>query len=95
MQEFVKGDGKATTVPQLLEKLSRPGQMPFYYCGGLEILLQAVADCECSFGRSFAQLSFSSNVFVPTLSSITCFTGPPISWFYGQNDLQARMDTLT
>ncbi|KAM9359056.1 tetratricopeptide repeat protein 12 [Symphorus nematophorus] len=45
MQEFDKGDEKATTVPQLLEKLSRPGQMPLYYCGGFEILSQAVADC--------------------------------------------------
>ncbi|XP_044211023.1 tetratricopeptide repeat protein 12 isoform X2 [Thunnus albacares] len=44
-QEFDKGKGKATTVPQLLEKLSRPGQMPIYYCGGLEILSQAVTDC--------------------------------------------------
>ncbi|XP_044059236.1 tetratricopeptide repeat protein 12 [Siniperca chuatsi] len=45
MQAFDKGDGKATAVPQLLEKLSRPGQMPLYYCGGLEILSQAVTDC--------------------------------------------------
>ncbi|XP_051254268.1 tetratricopeptide repeat protein 12 isoform X1 [Dicentrarchus labrax] len=45
MQEFDKGDGKATTVPQLLEKLSRPSQMSFYYCGGFEILSQAVTDC--------------------------------------------------
>ncbi|XP_070685928.1 tetratricopeptide repeat protein 12 [Pempheris klunzingeri] len=44
-QEFDKGHRNATTVPQLLEKLSRPNQMPFYYCGGLEILSQAVADC--------------------------------------------------
>ncbi|XP_070762621.1 tetratricopeptide repeat protein 12 [Enoplosus armatus] len=45
MQEFDKGGGKSTIVPHLLEKLSRPGQMPFYYCGGLEILSQAVTDC--------------------------------------------------
>ncbi|XP_060902572.1 tetratricopeptide repeat protein 12 isoform X1 [Labrus mixtus] len=45
MQEFDKGEGKATTVHQLLEKLSKPGQMPFYYCGGLDILSQAVSDC--------------------------------------------------
>ncbi|KAM7413322.1 hypothetical protein PAMA_020625 [Pampus argenteus] len=44
-EEFDKGERKATTVPQLLEKLSRPGQLPFYYCGGLEILSQAVTDC--------------------------------------------------
>ena len=77
-QEFDKGEGKAIAVPQLLEKLSRPGQMPFYYCGGLEILSQAVTDCECSFGRCLVQLSFSSNLFVPSLSLITCFTGSPI-----------------
>ncbi|XP_040902834.1 tetratricopeptide repeat protein 12 [Toxotes jaculatrix] len=44
-QEFDKGEEKATAVPQLLEKLSRPGQMLFFYCEGLEILLQAVTDC--------------------------------------------------
>ncbi|KAM7399474.1 hypothetical protein PAMP_018745 [Pampus punctatissimus] len=44
-EAFDKGEGKATTVPQLLEKLSRPGQLPFYYCGGFEILSQAVTDC--------------------------------------------------
>ncbi|XP_078099860.1 tetratricopeptide repeat protein 12 [Sander vitreus] len=45
MQEFDKGEANATKVPQLLEKLSRPGQIPLYYCGGLEILSQAVTDC--------------------------------------------------
>ncbi len=55
MQEFDQGNGKATTVPQLLEKLSKPGQMPFYYCGGLMILSQALTDCECSFARGFPQ----------------------------------------
>lgn len=64
MQEFDRGDAKARTVPQLLEKLSRPGQMPLYYCGGFEILSQAVTECECSFWRSFAQSSFPSNLFV-------------------------------
>ncbi|KAF1394026.1 hypothetical protein PFLUV_G00022230 [Perca fluviatilis] len=44
MQEFDKGEASATRVPQLLEKLSRPGQIPLYYCGGLEILSQAVTD---------------------------------------------------
>uniref|UniRef100_A0A8C9YEE6 Uncharacterized protein n=1 Tax=Sander lucioperca TaxID=283035 RepID=A0A8C9YEE6_SANLU len=78
MQEFDKGEANATKVPQLLEKLSRPGQIPLYYCGGLEILSQAVTDCKCSFGRSlFLQLSFSFNLFVPTLTSITCFTDLP------------------
>ncbi|KAK9520849.1 hypothetical protein VZT92_020709 [Zoarces viviparus] len=44
-QEFDKGEGNGTGVPQLLEKLARPGQIPLYYCGGLEILSQAVTDC--------------------------------------------------
>ncbi|XP_073340609.1 tetratricopeptide repeat protein 12 isoform X2 [Pagrus major] len=45
MQEFDKRDGNAKIVPELLEKLSRPGQASFYYCGGCEILSQAVTDC--------------------------------------------------
>ncbi|XP_042343373.1 tetratricopeptide repeat protein 12 [Plectropomus leopardus] len=45
MREFDKGNGNATRVSELLEKLSRPGQIPLYYCGGLEILTQAVTDC--------------------------------------------------
>lgn len=59
MQEFDSGDAKAKTVPQLLQKLSRPGQMPFYYCGGFEILSQAVIECECSCGgQAFFAASF-------------------------------------
>lgn len=57
IQEFDRGDVKARTVPLLLEKLSVPGQMPFYYSGGFVILSQAVTDCECSFGRSSAVIS--------------------------------------
>ncbi|KAE8277721.1 Tetratricopeptide repeat protein 12 [Larimichthys crocea] len=45
MQRFDKGDEKATTVLHLLEKLSKAEQMPLYYCGGFEILSQAVTDC--------------------------------------------------
>ncbi|XP_049431536.1 tetratricopeptide repeat protein 12 isoform X2 [Epinephelus fuscoguttatus] len=45
MQEFDKGEGNATRVPQVLGKLSRPDQIPLYYCGGLEILSRAVTDC--------------------------------------------------
>lgn len=47
-EEFDKGKRKATTVVELLEKLSKPGQIALYYCGGLEILSQALTDCECS-----------------------------------------------
>ncbi|XP_041665479.1 tetratricopeptide repeat protein 12 [Cheilinus undulatus] len=45
MREFDKGEEKATRVPQLLEKLSKPDKMSLYYHGGLEILSQAVHDC--------------------------------------------------
>uniref|UniRef100_A0A8C3G5D0 Uncharacterized protein n=1 Tax=Cyclopterus lumpus TaxID=8103 RepID=A0A8C3G5D0_CYCLU len=62
-QEFDKGEGNGPRVPQLLEKFSRPGQIPLYYSGGLEILAQAVTDCECSLGRNVAQFSFSFNIF--------------------------------
>lgn len=72
-KEFDKGEGKCTIVPILLDKLSSPGLMPFYYCRGLDILSQAITDCECS-GRQFAP---SLIFFVPTLSSTTCFAGPP------------------
>nr|XP_040046276.1 tetratricopeptide repeat protein 12 isoform X3 [Gasterosteus aculeatus aculeatus] len=44
-QEFDKGEGNNTRVPQLLEKLSRPGHIPLYYRGALESLSQAVNDC--------------------------------------------------
>uniref|UniRef100_A0A3P8SZF2 Tetratricopeptide repeat domain 12 n=1 Tax=Amphiprion percula TaxID=161767 RepID=A0A3P8SZF2_AMPPE len=74
-QEFDKAERTATIVPQLLEKLSRPGQMPLFYCGGLELLSQAITDSECSFGRGFAQLFSSSNLFDHSFFSIICFTG--------------------
>lgn len=64
LQEFEREDVRAKTVPQLLEMLSRPGQMPFYYCGGFEILSQAVTECGFSFERSFTKSSLSSNLFV-------------------------------
>lgn len=64
LQEFEREDVRAKTVPQLLEMLSRPDQMPFYYCGGFEILSQAVTECEFSFERSFTKSSLSSNLFV-------------------------------
>ncbi|XP_030600535.1 tetratricopeptide repeat protein 12 isoform X2 [Archocentrus centrarchus] len=42
--EFDKGERKATIVVELLEKLSNPSQIALYYCGGLEILSQALTD---------------------------------------------------
>lgn len=59
-QEFDKGEGNNTRVPQLLEKLSRPGDIPLYYRGALESLSQAVNDCKCSFGRRFAHTVYVS-----------------------------------
>ncbi|XP_037534090.1 tetratricopeptide repeat protein 12 [Nematolebias whitei] len=53
-QDLVKGETKATAVPQLLEKLSRMNQVPLFYCGGLEILSQAVTDCT---GQSLFRLN--------------------------------------
>uniref|UniRef100_A0A3B5M0E6 Uncharacterized protein n=1 Tax=Xiphophorus couchianus TaxID=32473 RepID=A0A3B5M0E6_9TELE len=66
-KQLDEGERKATAVPQLLEKLSRPGQMPLYYCGGLESLSQAVTDCECSSG--FVQVCFPSNLIEPIPSA--------------------------
>ncbi|KAJ8368253.1 hypothetical protein SKAU_G00082810 [Synaphobranchus kaupii] len=42
---FAKGKEKAVTVHLLLEKLNKPEQMIMYYCGGLELLSQAITDC--------------------------------------------------
>uniref|UniRef100_A0A667YBL0 Tetratricopeptide repeat domain 12 n=1 Tax=Myripristis murdjan TaxID=586833 RepID=A0A667YBL0_9TELE len=70
-EEFNNGKNKATIVPQLLEKLSRLEQSPSYYCGGLELLSQAITDCECSIGRC-SSFSFS---FVP-------FVHPPLNCFF-------------
>lgn len=75
MQEFDGGDTKAKTVPQLLQKLSMSGQMPFYYCGGFEILSQAVTECECSCGgRAF----FAHSHFFPPIISVLLL---PLRWF--------------
>ncbi|XP_064158503.1 tetratricopeptide repeat protein 12 isoform X2 [Anguilla rostrata] len=43
--EFEKGKEEALTVHLLLEKLKKPEQMIMYYCGGLELLSQAITDC--------------------------------------------------
>uniref|UniRef100_A0A3Q3WLM9 Uncharacterized protein n=1 Tax=Mola mola TaxID=94237 RepID=A0A3Q3WLM9_MOLML len=61
IQEFDRGDVKARTVPLLLEKLSVPGQMPFYYSGGFVILSQAVTDTSQSLFRLNNGFSIISN----------------------------------
>ncbi|XP_030634493.1 tetratricopeptide repeat protein 12 [Chanos chanos] len=43
-EEFEKGEEKATVMPQLLEKLDRPNEMPLYYCGGVKLLSQTITD---------------------------------------------------
>lgn len=48
MQELARGAPEARSIPLLLEKLSVPGQVPFYYCGGFAILSDAVTNCESS-----------------------------------------------
>lgn len=49
MQELSEEAAGARTIPLLLEKLSAPGQGPFYYCGGFTILSKAITNCESSF----------------------------------------------
>lgn len=46
VQESSRGAAEATRIPLLLDKLSAPGQEPFYYCGGFTILTEAVANSE-------------------------------------------------
>uniref|UniRef100_A0A3P9CFU9 Uncharacterized protein n=1 Tax=Maylandia zebra TaxID=106582 RepID=A0A3P9CFU9_9CICH len=75
-EEFDKGKRKATTVVELLEKLSKPGQIALYYCGGLEILSQALTDCECS------NNCVSPLITVFSFFLVDCVSGAPICWFY-------------
>uniref|UniRef100_A0A3Q0QVA5 Uncharacterized protein n=1 Tax=Amphilophus citrinellus TaxID=61819 RepID=A0A3Q0QVA5_AMPCI len=70
--EFDKGERKATIVVELLEKLSNPSQIALYYCGGLEILSQALTDCECS------NNCVSPLITLFSLSLVHCFSGAPI-----------------
>ncbi|CAL8351045.1 unnamed protein product [Lota lota] len=60
-EEFDRGGQKASTVPQLLEKLSRPNQSPLYYCGGLELLLQAITN---STGQTLFRLNNGFSVII-------------------------------
>lgn len=43
-REFDQGEAKVTAVPKLLEKLSMSGHIVLYYCGGIQILSEAVQD---------------------------------------------------
>lgn len=46
VQELSRGAAEATGIPLLLDKLSAPGQGPFYYCGGFTILAEAITNSE-------------------------------------------------
>ncbi|XP_056467384.1 tetratricopeptide repeat protein 12 [Gadus chalcogrammus] len=67
-EEFDRGGQKASTVPQLLDKLSRPNQSPLYYCGGLELLSKAITDCT---GQTLFRLNngFSIVISIDTVRS--------------------------
>ena len=79
-EEMERGEEKARRVPQLLEKLSRPDQIPLYYCGGLQLLAQAITDCEyliqtrrLPFEKSLSSLSLSCALsLLVSLSPFRC-----------------------
>lgn len=73
-EEFDRGDVDAQTVPILLEKLSAPGRVPSYYCGGLEILTQVLSSCECPRGRRSCHFLSSPSLHLFALVS-------PLHWF--------------
>lgn len=45
-EELQAGTRQATAVSELLKKLDRPNEINLYYCGGLELLSQAIKDCK-------------------------------------------------
>ncbi|KAL1260730.1 hypothetical protein QQF64_008557 [Cirrhinus molitorella] len=44
-EELQEGTEQAVAVTELLKKLDRPNEINLYYCGGLELLSQAIKDC--------------------------------------------------
>lgn len=44
--ELGLGTERASAVRELLEKMEKPDKAALYYCGGLEVLTEAVADSE-------------------------------------------------
>uniref|UniRef100_A0A669E095 Tetratricopeptide repeat domain 12 n=1 Tax=Oreochromis niloticus TaxID=8128 RepID=A0A669E095_ORENI len=68
-EEFDKGERKATTVVELLEKLSKPGQIALYYCGGLEILSQALTDCT---GQTLFRLNNGFSIITSNVTVRSC-----------------------
>ncbi|XP_059389138.1 tetratricopeptide repeat protein 12-like isoform X2 [Carassius carassius] len=53
-EELQEGTEQARTVPELLKKLNRPNEISLYYCGGLELVSQAIKDCT---GQTFFRLN--------------------------------------
>ncbi|XP_052473231.1 tetratricopeptide repeat protein 12-like isoform X2 [Carassius gibelio] len=53
-EELQEGTEQARRVPELLKKLDRPNEISLYYCGGLELLSQAIKDCT---GQTFFRLN--------------------------------------
>ncbi|XP_067306918.1 tetratricopeptide repeat protein 12 isoform X2 [Pseudorasbora parva] len=45
LEELQAGTEEAMAVPELLKKLDTPSEINLYYCGGLELLSQAIKDC--------------------------------------------------
>uniref|UniRef100_A0A8C2JBF2 Tetratricopeptide repeat domain 12 n=1 Tax=Cyprinus carpio TaxID=7962 RepID=A0A8C2JBF2_CYPCA len=45
-EELQEGTEQAMAVAELLKKLDRPNEINLYYCGGLELLSQAIKDCK-------------------------------------------------
>uniref|UniRef100_A0A4W4G8T2 Tetratricopeptide repeat domain 12 n=1 Tax=Electrophorus electricus TaxID=8005 RepID=A0A4W4G8T2_ELEEL len=48
-EELEEGRDEAMVVPDLLKKLNKPNELDLYYCGGVELLLQAVKEADCHF----------------------------------------------
>ncbi|XP_061137021.1 tetratricopeptide repeat protein 12-like [Syngnathus typhle] len=70
-QDFDKGVEKAKLIPQLVEKLSEPGQMLLYYCGILEILSQAVTNCS---GQTLFRLHNGFNIIDSNDTARSCLS---------------------
>uniref|UniRef100_A0A673INX2 Tetratricopeptide repeat domain 12 n=1 Tax=Sinocyclocheilus rhinocerous TaxID=307959 RepID=A0A673INX2_9TELE len=54
-EELQEGTEQAMAVPELLKKLDRPSEINLYYCGGLELLSQAIKDF-CALQQHMVQL---------------------------------------
>ncbi|XP_046718070.1 tetratricopeptide repeat protein 12 isoform X2 [Silurus meridionalis] len=69
LREFNDGKEEAVAIPDLLTKLERPNMHNLYYCGGLEILTQAVRD---SIGQTLFRLNNGFRVIADNNNIKTC-----------------------